>query len=196
MIIERRIYGKSKEEAANKCCLKLLTVLFKNIFKTYMEVHDYFVTKNGKYLDIILKKDNYDNGMVTYNENVDENIQNNSKKRKIIEDDDDDEDIDYKKKDKKVIPIYVNKDNFDSQNGQCKNDIKNSYDNSKYDFEQGLYNELISNNSSGSEINIINNLNMDSQNTSTTKEMEYLLKSSNFSSEENYSISNCSKKKI
>ena len=110
--------------------------------------------------------------------------------------DDDDEDIDYKKKDKKVIPIYVNKNNFDSQNGQSKNDIKNSYDNSKYDFEQGLYNELISNNSSGSEINIINNLNMDSQNTSTTKEMEYLLKSSNFSSEENYSISNCSKKKI
>ena len=189
-------YGKSKEEAANKCCLKLLTVLFKNIFKTYMEVHDYFVTKNGKYLDIILKKDNYDNGMVTYNENVDENIQNNSKKRKIIEDDDDDEDIDYKKKDKKVIPIYVNENNIDSQNGQSKNDIKNSYDNSKYDFEQGLYNELISNNSSGSEINIINNLNMDSQNTSTTKEMEYLLKSSNFSSEENYSISNCSKKKI
>ena len=51
--IEVEGFGNSKEEAANKCSLNLLTVLFKNIFKTYHELHDYFEHKNKRYLDII-----------------------------------------------------------------------------------------------------------------------------------------------
>ena len=47
-------YGNTKEEAENKCAFKCLTALFKNKFRTYYELHNYFENKNGKYLDIIL----------------------------------------------------------------------------------------------------------------------------------------------
>ena len=49
-------FGKTKEEAENKCALNVLTKLFKDKFKTYCELHDYFENKKGKYLDIILNK--------------------------------------------------------------------------------------------------------------------------------------------
>ena len=51
-------YGNSKEEAGNKCSLNLLTILFKNTFRTYHLLHDYFEHKNKRYLDIILKTEN------------------------------------------------------------------------------------------------------------------------------------------
>ena len=51
-------YGATKEEAGNKCSLKMLYILFKNQFKTYFELNDYFKHKNKKYLDIILIDDN------------------------------------------------------------------------------------------------------------------------------------------
>ena len=50
-------YGNSKEEAGNRCSHNLLKVLFKKIFNTFYQVHDYFEHKNKRYLDIILKKD-------------------------------------------------------------------------------------------------------------------------------------------
>ena len=42
-------YGKSREEAENKCALNLLAVIFKNKFKTYCELHEYFENKNRRY---------------------------------------------------------------------------------------------------------------------------------------------------
>ena len=48
-------YGNSKEEAENKCALNMLAIIFKDKFKTFLELHEYFRHKNGKYLDIILK---------------------------------------------------------------------------------------------------------------------------------------------
>lgn len=51
-------FGKSKDEAENKCALNLLNILFKNKFKTYFELHNYFEHKNRKYLDIILNDEN------------------------------------------------------------------------------------------------------------------------------------------
>ena len=50
-------YGTTKEEAGNKCALKMLYILFKNKFKTFFELNDYFKNKNKKYLDIILIDD-------------------------------------------------------------------------------------------------------------------------------------------
>ena len=47
-------YGNTKQEAENKCALNCLTAIFRNKFKTYYELHNYFENKNGKYLDIIL----------------------------------------------------------------------------------------------------------------------------------------------
>ena len=62
-------YGKTKIEAENKCALNCLFVLFKNKFKTFNELHEYFERKNGKYLDILLEE--------TCNNNI-----NNNKKKK------------------------------------------------------------------------------------------------------------------
>ena len=77
-------FGNAKEEAGNKCALNLLAVLFKNIFKTYYQVHDYFENKNGRYLDIILKTDD-DNNNDKEELNVNNNpINNNIKERKFI----------------------------------------------------------------------------------------------------------------
>ena len=78
-------FGNAKEEAGNKCALNLLAVLFKNIFKTYYQVHDYFENKNGRYLDIILKTDDDDNNNDKEELNVNNNpINNNIKERKFI----------------------------------------------------------------------------------------------------------------
>ena len=76
-------FGNSKEEAGNKCSLNLLSILFKNIFRTYHQVHDYFEHKNRRYLDIILKN-NYDN------DSIDDNINDD-----IEENNDNEDDCDY-----------------------------------------------------------------------------------------------------
>ena len=65
-------YGKTKNEAENKCALTCLFVLFKNKFKTFNELHEYFERKNGKYLDILLDN-TCDNNSI--------NINNNKKKK-------------------------------------------------------------------------------------------------------------------
>ena len=52
--IKAQGFGKTRKEAENKCALNCLTMIFKNKFKTFYELHNYFENKNGKYLDIIL----------------------------------------------------------------------------------------------------------------------------------------------
>lgn len=47
-------YGMTKEEAENKCALNCLTVIYKDKFETFYDLHNYFQKKRGKYLDIIL----------------------------------------------------------------------------------------------------------------------------------------------
>ena len=77
-------YGKSREEAENKCALNLLTTLFKSKFKTFYELHEYFENKNKRYLDIILYNED-DTEKNNTDLNNDNNISNN--KRKKIEED-------------------------------------------------------------------------------------------------------------
>ena len=74
--------GNSREEAANKCALNLLAILFKKNFKTYCDLHRYFERKNGRYLDVILlNKEFNDNSNNKENKNINDN--NND----IIDDD-------------------------------------------------------------------------------------------------------------
>ena len=70
-------YGKSKEEAENKCALSCLSVLFRDKFKTYYELHNYFKKKNGKYLDIILldDKNKKEENETLKKKKIDENIE-------------------------------------------------------------------------------------------------------------------------
>ena len=72
-------YGKSREEAENKCALNLLAVIFKNKFRTFCELHEYFEHKNKKYLDIILTKEDEDeNDSENTNKYKRKNIENNN----------------------------------------------------------------------------------------------------------------------
>ena len=171
--IEVEGFGNSKEEAANKCSLNLLTVLFKNIFKTYHELHDYFEHKNKRYLDIILKNEN--------DENTNENIQMNSnyKRKKVI----DDSDSSNSKEEN-------HKENDENRNNNSQNSSNGSQENLvRYSFEQSMNSEFMNNTSS--DINIINNLNnYNSSSSSYIKEKDYLMKDSmSGSSENNFSLS-------
>ena len=171
--IEVEGFGNSKEEAANKCSLNLLTVLFKNIFKTYHELHDYFEHKNKRYLDIILKNEN--------DENTNENIQMNSnyKRKKVI----DDSDSSNSKEEN-------HKENDENRHNNSQNSSNGSQENLvRYSFDQSMNSEFMNNTSS--DINIINNLNnYNSSSSSYIKEKDYLMKdSSSGSSENNFSLS-------
>jgi hypothetical protein len=72
--------------------------MFKKFFKTYYQLHEYFESKNGKYLDLILKPDDNDNDV--YNSNKKEkkfnSYQNNDNNN-----------------DKKIINIINQLKNFD-----------------------------------------------------------------------------------
>ena len=77
-------YGKSKEEAGNKSALKLLSILFKNKFKSYFELHDYFEYKNKNYLDIILNDEPINmNNAINEQEDIESNFKNKKKKFEI-----------------------------------------------------------------------------------------------------------------
>ena len=118
-------FGNSKEEAGNKCSLNLLSVLFKNIFRTYHQVHDYFEHKNRRYLDIILKNDNDDN---------DDNNYDN-------EDSDDSEESDEDNN------IEEEKNNFSYGNNNIKKENENGFnkdnDNIKKEKENENKDEII-----------------------------------------------------
>ena len=80
-------FGKSKEEAENKCALNMLAIIFKNKFKTFLELHEYFRHKNGKYLDIILNEEKNENNEANKENNIEKNneIVNHNKMKKIEE---------------------------------------------------------------------------------------------------------------
>ena len=78
-------FGKTKNEAMNKCAQKFLSIIFRNIFKTYFELHNYFENKKGNYLDIILKKENDENDKNKTNMEEDELFSINNNKRKKVE---------------------------------------------------------------------------------------------------------------
>ena len=78
-------FGKTKNEAVNKCAQKFLSIIFRNIFKTYFELHNYFENKKGNYLDIILKKENDENDKNKTNMEEDELFSINNNKRKKVE---------------------------------------------------------------------------------------------------------------
>ena len=246
-------FGNAKEEAGNKCALNLLAVLFKNIFKTYYQVHDYFENKNGRYLDIILKTDD-DNNNDKEELNVNNNpINNNIKERKFINNQNNNKKFNKNKNNKiniinKKIDIDVPRSKFENWINYSINknkikedsDYKLSKDSNDDDFPENFnkssysinYNEsesqqnliednkksnksssenqenfpkfnfdqIISsmNNTSSSDINIINNLDKyNLSNSSGTREIEELMKNSELCfSESNYSISNGTKKKL
>ena len=246
-------FGNAKEEAGNKCALNLLAVLFKNIFKTYYQVHDYFENKNGRYLDIILKTDD-DNNNDKEELNVNNNpINNNIKERKFINNQNNNKKFNKNKNNKiniinKKIDVDVPRSKFENwinyniNKNKIKEDsnYKLSKDSKDDDFNENFnksscsinYNEsesqqnliednkksnksssenqenfpkfnfdqIISsmNNTSSSDINIINNLDKyNLSNSSGTREIEELMKNSELCfSESNYSISNGTKKKL
>ena len=175
-------YGNSKEEAANKCSLNFLSIIFKNIFRTFHQVHDYFEHKNKRYLDIILKpEDNEDDNI---------NMNYNTKRKKVIDDSDSSNSLS-----KSLSSSDENKKSKSSSDSQ-----ENYY---KFDLDQMLDSELISNTESKSsgKINIVSKMNNydknnHSSNSFNTSELEELMKNSSFGlSASNYSISNGSKKK-
>ena len=175
-------YGKSREEAENKCALNLLAVIFKNKFKTYCELHEYFENKNRRYLDIILidendekndekneekkrKKNNEKNDEKTedkHNEWSSNETKKNKKKKledkniniNIIEEDD-------KNKNKiKHIPKQIGINN--NNNSNCLKLENNINIENNINNEKNINNEnnINNNNNSNNENNINNNSSM------------------------------------
>ena len=101
-------YGKTKEEAGNKCALNMLSILFRNKFKTYFELHDYFKNKNKKYLDIIL---------------IDEDTQDKEIKNK---DNKDNKEKDINKKEENIYNILTGNQNENGDNKNQKKEEKNN----------------------------------------------------------------------
>ena len=175
-------YGNNKEEAANKCSLNFLSILFKNIFRTFHQLHDYFEHKNKRYLDIILKPEENEEDKI--------NMNMNTKRKKIIDDSDS-----SNSQSKSLSSSEDNKKSKSSSDSQ-----ENYY---KFDLDQMLDSELISNTESKSsnKVNIVSNMNNydknnHSSNSFNTSELEELMKNSSFGlSASNYSISNGSKRK-
>ena len=106
-------FGKTKEEAENKCALNLITVIFRDKFKTFFELHNYFEHKNGKYLDIILLDENVDGNK---NKNSKENNGlncNNNRGKKL-------EEANVGKPENKNIRNIINEKGLQKQLSLCK----------------------------------------------------------------------------
>jgi hypothetical protein len=152
-------YGKSKEEAENKCSQALLAVIFKNIFKTYNELHEYFKNKNGRYLDIILidendkKKDTEQNNIKKDEKNIErndeelKNIEENKNKKKKLENANNiinntpEENKNSKNKQKKCKKSEKNGNYFNSEKNERENEMKNiNIDNVKPNINDNIVN--------------------------------------------------------
>ena len=177
-------FGKSKEEAENKCALNMLAIIFKNKFNTYFELHDYFEHKNGKYLDIILTEEkeekNDDNNNKQKDNDLDLNLNESNKRKKL---DENNELIlkdicNIKKNENK--PIYFNYNNLildnndDNSNSNNNTDTHESLDNQNYDITNKNINNLSNTNNYNIEIGFKNlfqcNLNNNTDiNLNTTK---------------------------
>ena len=120
-------FGKSKEEAENKCALNMLAIIFKNKFTTYFQLHDYFEHKNGKYLDIIL---------------IDENEEeNDEKKEKEKEKEQNELNTNSNNNKKKKIEENYNKEN--NINININNDIIKNGENEEENIENNKNVEII-----------------------------------------------------
>ena len=210
-------FGKTKEEAENKCALNLITVIFRDKFKTFFELHNYFEHKNGKYLDIILLDENYDGNKNKNLKEINDLNDNNNKAKKL-------EEANVEKADKKnnnnIIndkrvnkelslckPIFINNNNnsnndniSENNNNNGINDTHDTLENSNYNFNNlnnnGNYNIVIGfGNLFQCNTNTLNNIN--SNNIITCKLVEATNKNKNQkSSDENSSSSNESQKNI
>ena len=193
-------YGNSKEEAGNRCSLNLLKVLFKKIFKTFYQVHDYFEHKNKRYLDIILKKGkNKDENNININKNTHKRIKEAADSHSLSSSNSKEESlsdqvkisVQFKEDDAKY-----NSNNRNSQNSNSSSDSQENY--VRFDIEQMLNSEVLNNTSSNSScnINIISKMNnylksSNSSNSYNSKELDDLLKNSSLGlSEGKDSISN------
>ena len=115
-------FGKTKEEAENKCALNLITVIFRDKFKTFFELHNYFEHKNGKYLDIILLDENIDGNK---NKNFKE-IDDNNKEKEL-------EEVNAEKADNKNINNIINEKRVNKELNLCKPIFINNNNNSNTD---------------------------------------------------------------
>ena len=210
-------FGKTKEEAENKCALNLITVIFRDKFKTFFELHNYFEHKNGKYLDIILLDENIDGNKNKNLKEINDLNDNNNKAKKL-------EEANVEKADKKnnnnIIndkrvnkelslckPIFINNNNnsnndniSENNNNNGINDTHDTLENSNYNFNNlnnnGNYNIVIGfGNLFQCNTNTLNNIN--SNNIITCKLVEATNKNKNQkSSDDNSSSSNESQKNI
>ena len=167
--IKVQAFGKTKEEAENKCALSVLSIIFKNIFKTYCELHEYFENKKGKYLDIILINENSQS-------------QENSKKKKKL---------DEKNEKKNSINSCVsnsfdvnnninNNENISINSGSEINEINDSFNNNGFNSNIGndFFNNLNNNNHSNT-ISMINKSYSSNNSLSNNKLIEELSKNEN-----------------
>ena len=193
-------YGNSKEEAGNRCSLNLLKVLFKKIFKTFYQVHDYFEHKNKRYLDIILKKGkNKDENNININKNTYKKIKEAADSHSLSSSNSKEESLSDQGKISVQFKEDEPKNNSNNRNSQNSNSSSDSQENYvRFDIEQMLNSEVLNNTSSNSScnINIISKMNnylksSNSSNSYNSKELDDLLKNSSLGlSEGKDSISN------
>jgi len=117
-------FGKTKEEAENKCALNLITVIFRDKFKTFFELHNYFEHKKGKYLDIILLDENADGEK---NKNVKEINDLNCNNNKKLEE------SNAEKADNKNNSNIINEKSVNRELNLCKPIFINNNNNSNAD---------------------------------------------------------------
>ena len=193
-------YGNSKEEAGNRCSLNLLKVLFKKIFKTFYQVHDYFEHKNKRYLDIILKKGkSKDENNININKNTHKRIKEAADSHSLSSSNSKEESLSDQVKISVQFKEDEPKNNSNNRNSQNSNSSSDSQENYvRFDIEQMLNSEVLNNTSSNSScnINIISKMNnylksSNSSNSYNSKELDDLLKNSSLGlSEGKDSISN------
>ena len=150
-------YGKSRDEAENKCSLNLLAMLFKSKFKIYCELHNYFENKNQKYLDIILideKNGNEENEVINKKLKIEEKIiydDNNKEKSKY----DDNYKVKEDKIELKVLNVNSNLDNSNDNILSIKSlsDTPDSLENINNIANNKIGNDLFNNLNNNTNIN-------------------------------------------
>ena len=150
-------FGKTKEEAENKCALNLITVIFRDKFKTFFELHNYFEHKNGKYLDIILLDENVDGNK---NKNSKENNGlncNNNRGKKL-------EEANMGKAENKNIRNIINEKGLQKQLSLCKPIFINNNNNPNTDNISEINNNIGINDTHDTLENSNNNYNFNNLN--------------------------------
>ena len=157
-------FGKSKEESENKCALNMLAIIFKNKFKTYFDLHNYFEHKNRRYLDIILNEENSIEQIKFNNKDKNKlnvNLNNNNVRKEIEEENcEDKNNKNYSILNTENIgmiesmPIFFNGSNLsfeniiDNNNSNANTDAHESSDNFNFEFNNYINNINSNNNNS------------------------------------------------